>query len=132
VVFIFSDVINPPTFNTDLDAFTPDSEEYSAHERIHQNFPNESRPMFVNIEVDDESNILTIDNIQLMLEHYEQLKLLSEKTVITTGIGIFFSKLSVEALKALQNSIILTPLCPRAGPTGGDGFAAPAGMFNFI
>ncbi len=73
-------VYNPPTFNTDLDAFTPDSEENSAHERIHQNFPNESRPMFVNIEVDDHSNILTIDNIQLMLEHYEQLKLLSEKT----------------------------------------------------
>ncbi|HII50314.1 MAG TPA: MMPL family transporter [Candidatus Poseidoniaceae archaeon] len=73
-------VYNPPTFNTDLDAFTPDSEEYSAHERIHQNFPNESRPMFVNIEVDDESNILTIENIQLMLQHYDQLKLLSEKT----------------------------------------------------
>ena len=73
-------VYNPPTFNTDLDAFTPNSEENSAHERIHQNFPNESRPMFVNIEVDDGTNILKIENIQLMLEHYEQLKILSEKT----------------------------------------------------
>ena len=73
-------VYNPPTFNTDLDAFTPNSEENSAHERIHQNFPNESRPMFVNIEVDDGTNILKIENIQLMLENYEQLKILSEKS----------------------------------------------------
>ena len=35
--------------------------------------------------------------------------ILSENTVITTGIGIFFSRDSVEALKALQNSIMLTP-----------------------
>ena len=61
-----------------------------------------------------------------------KLKLLSEKTVITTGIGIFFSKESVDALNALQNSIMFTPLCPRAGPTGGDGLAAPAGMFHLI
>jgi hypothetical protein len=45
---------------------------------------------------------------------------------------MFFSNESVEALKALQNSIMLTPLCPRAGPTGGDGLADPAGIFNLI
>jgi hypothetical protein len=45
---------------------------------------------------------------------------------------MFFSKDSVEALKALQNSIMFTPLCPNAGPTGGEGLAAPAGMFNFM
>ena len=44
-------------------------------------------------------------------------------TVISTGIGIPFSIISVAALKALQNSIIFRPLCPRAGPTGGDGLA---------
>src|SRR6266851_3737939 len=36
------------------------------------------------------------------------------------------------ALKALQNSMILTPFCPSAGPTGGDGFAAPAGICSLI
>ena len=50
-------IYNPPTFNTDLDAFVPDSEANSAHERIHQNFPNESRPLFVNVEPDDNGNI---------------------------------------------------------------------------
>ena len=34
-------IYNPPTFNTDLDAFTPDSEASDAHDRIHKNFPNE-------------------------------------------------------------------------------------------
>src|SRR5580765_6460791 len=33
---------------------------------------------------------------------------------------------SVAALYALQNSMMLTPCWPRAGPTGGAGFAAPA------
>src|ERR1700674_5535563 len=36
------------------------------------------------------------------------------------------------ALKALQNSMILTPRCPSAGPTGGEGFAAPAGICSLI
>ena len=31
----------------------------------------------------------------------------------------------VRALNCLQNSIIFTPLAPKAGPTGGEGFAAP-------
>ncbi|GIQ97393.1 MAG: hypothetical protein CM15mP3_04270 [Candidatus Poseidoniales archaeon] len=63
-------IYNPPTFNTDLDAFVPDSEANSAHERIHQNFPNESRPLFVNVEPDDNGNILEMENIQTMLQHY--------------------------------------------------------------
>src|SRR5580704_1763266 len=36
------------------------------------------------------------------------------------------------ALKALQNSMILTPRWPSAGPTGGDGLAAPAGICSLI
>src|SRR4051812_44579579 len=53
---------------------------------------------------------------------------------------------SVAALYALQNSMMLTPCWPRAGPTGGAGVAAPAlicslmtpasfflgGMFGFL
>src|SRR6266545_1329250 len=37
----------------------------------------------------------------------------------------------VWALKPLQNSMILTPCWPRAGPTGGEGFAFPAGSWSF-
>src|SRR5690606_9554618 len=49
---------------------------------------------------------------------------LSLKTEITTGNTL--PGLSwVLALNCLQNSMILTPAAPKAGPTGGDGFAAP-------
>ena len=57
------------------------------------------------------------------------VKLLSENTVITTGkIMPFWS--FVLALNSLQNAMILTPCAPRAGPTGGAGFAAPAGSWR--
>ena len=36
----------------------------------------------------------------------------------------------VLALNCLQNSMILIPLEPKAGPTGGDGFAAPPLICN--
>src|SRR5215475_12380241 len=35
------------------------------------------------------------------------------------------------ALKPLQNSMMLTPCWPRAGPTGGEGLALPAGICSF-
>src|ERR1700752_342969 len=38
----------------------------------------------------------------------------------------------VWALKALQNSMMLTPRCPSAGPTGGLGFACPPGVWSLI
>src|ERR1700704_3083778 len=38
----------------------------------------------------------------------------------------------VLALKSLQNAIILTPCWPSAGPTGGAGLAAPAGICSLI
>src|SRR5512145_3353324 len=50
--------------------------------------------------------------------------------VITTG-RIIPSWLWVCALKLLQNSMMLTPCCPSAGPTGGEGFAFPAGSCSF-
>src|SRR5579863_318036 len=58
------------------------------------------------------------------------VKDLSENTVIVTGIGIPFSWSWVLALNALQNSMMLRPRWPNAGPIGGDGFAAPAGTCN--
>src|SRR5580704_19192797 len=47
--------------------------------------------------------------------------------VITTGIGELRSRFWVWALNALQNSMMLRPRWPSAGPIGGDGLAAPAG-----
>src|SRR5512134_2583655 len=37
----------------------------------------------------------------------------------------------VRALYDLQNSMMFTPCWPSAGPTGGAGFAAPAGHCSF-
>src|ERR1043166_7103858 len=57
------------------------------------------------------------------------VKLLSEKTVMTTGRIIPFWSF-VFALNSLQNAMMLTPCAPSAGPTGGAGFAAPAGNWS--
>src|SRR5215211_5921440 len=51
--------------------------------------------------------------------------------VMTTGVGAPFSRFCVWALNALQNSMMLRPRWPSAGPIGGDGFAAPAGTCSF-
>src|SRR5579863_4294654 len=56
----------------------------------------------------------------------------SEKIVITTGMmSPSWSLAEVLALKALQNSMMLTPCGPSAVPTGGAGVALPAGICNF-
>src|SRR6202142_2441058 len=49
---------------------------------------------------------------------------------MVTGIGAPFSIFWVWALNALQNSMMLRPRWPSAGPIGGDGLAAPAGTCN--
>ncbi len=49
---------------------------------------------------------------------------------MTTGM-IRPSCFWVSALNCLQNSMMFTPCWPRAGPTGGAGFALPAGICNF-
>lgn len=52
-------------------------------------------------------------------------------TVISTGMMV--PALScVAALYSLQNCIMLTPLAPRAGPTGGAGLALPAANASLI
>src|SRR5215467_12598114 len=51
---------------------------------------------------------------------------------MTTGIGEPFSSFWVWALNALQNSMMLRPRWPKAGPIGGDGFALPAGTCSLI
>src|SRR5439155_17987753 len=54
------------------------------------------------------------------------------KTVITVGIGAPRSSSCVAALNALQNSMMLTPRWPKAGPIGGAGLALPAGTCSLI
>src|SRR5687768_13898346 len=51
---------------------------------------------------------------------------------MTVGIGMPFSNSVVAALNALQNSMMLTPRWPNAGPIGGDGLAAPAGPWSLM
>ena len=69
VVFLFTVAlsahlaVSPPTFNTDLADFAPDSESSDAHERIHEHFPNEARPLFVHVTADNGSNILSIESL---------------------------------------------------------------------
>src|SRR5699024_3135569 len=53
----------------------------------------------------------------------------SSNTEISTGI-IKPAWSCVCALNSLQNPMILIPACPSAGPTGGAGFAFPAGICN--
>src|SRR5215510_7044199 len=50
---------------------------------------------------------------------------------MTTGITIPGWSL-VLALNSLQKAMMLTPCWPSAGPTGGAGFAAPAGICSLI
>ena len=67
-------VVSPPTFNTDLADFAPESDSRDAHDEIHQFFPNEARPLFVHVSADDGSNILSIENLHVMdshLSHFE-------------------------------------------------------------
>ena len=61
-----------------------------------------------------------------------KVKLLSSKAVITTGIGRPGSIFCVAALNALQNSMMLRPRWPSAGPMGGLGLALPAGTCNLM
>ncbi|MEC8311614.1 MAG: hypothetical protein VXZ64_02160, partial [Candidatus Thermoplasmatota archaeon] len=59
-------VTSPPAFDTDLDRFAPNSDALEAHDRIHEHFPDERRPMFVHVVADDGSNVLTLDHLKAM------------------------------------------------------------------
>src|SRR5947209_17492184 len=51
---------------------------------------------------------------------------------MVTGMGVPFSIFCVWALNALQNSMMLSPRWPSAGPIGGDGLALPAGTCSLM
>ncbi len=67
-------VNSPPAFDTDLDRFAPDSDALVAHERIHENFPEERRPMFVHVVADDGTNVLTLEHLKAMEEDEATLR----------------------------------------------------------
>src|SRR4030095_8639296 len=50
---------------------------------------------------------------------------------MTTGM-MSPSSFAVLVVNALQKSMMLTPACPSAGPTGGAGVAFPAGICSLI
>ena len=95
-------VVSPPTFNTDLADFAPDSESRDAHDQIHEYFPNEARPLFVHVVAKDGSNILSIENLQTMNDHLEYMENESSNrqnavSVWTTAPGIVQIALDEEA-----------------------------------
>ena len=86
-------VVSPPTFNTDLGDFAPESESRNAHDRIHEFFPNEARPLFIHVTADDGSNVLSIEHLKTMDNHLHSMENESEKrqeavAVWTTAPGI--------------------------------------------
>src|SRR5437764_547838 len=59
------------------------------------------------------------------------VKLRSEYAVMRTGM-IRSPICCVRALNSLQNCMMFKPCCPSAGPTGGAGFALPAGHWSLM
>src|SRR5437764_3318703 len=59
------------------------------------------------------------------------VKLRSAYAVINTGM-IRSPCCAVRALNSLQNCMMFRPCCPSAGPTGGAGFALPAGHCSLM
>jgi len=54
-----------PQFDTDLSAFTPETPAEQAEKRMSEDFPAESRPMFIHVTTDDEMSVLSIDSLHL-------------------------------------------------------------------
>jgi len=85
--------VSPPTFQTDLNDFSPETDASVAHDRIHAHFPNEMRPLFVHVTMDDGSNVLALDAMKTMqddLAHFqdEANKRENMVSVWTTAPGI--------------------------------------------
>lgn len=85
--------VSPPTFQTDLNDFSPETEASEAHDRIHAHFPDEIRPLFVHVTMDDGSNVLTLDSLNSMHDDLSHFKEEADKRdgmvdVWTTAPGI--------------------------------------------
>jgi len=62
-----------PVFDTDLSAFTPETPAEEAQNRMSDEFPAESRPMFIHITTDDGGNVLTMENLHLQQEALDEV-----------------------------------------------------------
>lgn len=71
------------------------------------------------------SNYFLLSKTKRRRTHVKDLSL---KAMTSTGIGASSAICAVFALNSLQKAMMLRPACPRAGPTGGEGFACPAGI----
>ena len=94
-------VVSPPTFETDLNDFAPESDSTEVHDEIHEFFPDEIRPMFIHVTADDGSNVLSLESLQAMdsdLEHFknESVKRQNLVHVWTTAPGILQLSLDEE------------------------------------
>ena len=93
--------VSPPTFQTDLNDFSPESEASDAHDRIHAHFPNEMRPLFVHVTADNGSNVLALEALQDMQDDLTHFQNESDKReqvvdVWTTAPGILQLALNEE------------------------------------
>jgi predicted RND superfamily exporter protein len=61
--------VDTPSFHTDLADFAPESDSADAHERINEQFSDETRPLFVHVTRDDGGNVLDIESLILMNGH---------------------------------------------------------------
>ena len=94
--------LSPPTFQTDLNDFSPETESSIAHDLIHEHFPNEMRPLFVHVTMDDGSNVLTLEGLKVMNEDLQHFQNESDErngfvAVWTTAPGIMQLALDEEA-----------------------------------
>ena len=94
-------VLSPPTFETDLNDFAPESESTATHDAIHEFFPDETRPMFIHVTADDGSNVLSMESLQAMQMDLEVFENESTKRqnlihVWTTAPGILQLSLDEE------------------------------------
>lgn len=99
-----------PEFHTQLSNFAPDTEESQAEARISLSFEPESHPIFIHVTADDESNILTLNNLHLQSVHLENISLWAHKNqnFITANIsapGIIQLALNEEANNTQLNAI---------------------------
>ena len=67
-------ITSPPEFRTDLNDFAPSSDSNDAHDRIHEYFPDESRPLFIHVTKSNDGNVLSIDSLKDMKTDLETLQ----------------------------------------------------------
>jgi predicted RND superfamily exporter protein len=67
-------ITSPPEFRTDLNDFAPSSDSNDAHDRIHEYFPDESRPLFIHVTKSNDGNVLSIDSLKDMKKDLETLQ----------------------------------------------------------